>query len=1858
MKTQSMRKYASTLVSTYKNLTPKVRMRLKGGTAVVALAAAGLYATTQIFGATSDVSGIVYRDYNGNGRQDNVTAANPSLAADRGLGGVTVRGFGANSALCDTQTTDVTGAYTLRMSTCVGSKFRVEFTSLPAGYSSSQVGTDSKTTTQFVAPGGIASLGAYKPGDFCQNNPKLITSCILNGPYDGGESDTPSILGFSYNASGTSAPALKLGKHREVGATYGQVYRPASKSVYSSAFMKRHSDYGPAGGGAIYMSRVPASGNGTATSAVAVTIPNTGSNTHPKEENDCDSEDGQSSSANNDCWAHDQFSFDSPGKRSLGSMTLAPNYSNPAADALLVVNLNDRQVYKVTNLDATPSSTGYAMPLALPNSGTGALPGGSATGQHQACTANDVRPFSVVVYDSKGYAGFVCSAQTSRNTADLRAYIYSFNPDTMAFATAPMMEFPLNYERSCAYGDTPNCTGRATWIPWISQFTDPLIDTDVHTSSDWNTKSVVAPQPILSDIVFGDNGSLTIGLRDRYKDQLSYLGQSTNPNNSQRYTPETAGDTLRACWNGSIYVLESGGKCEGKGPGNSAVHTVDTRLPQGIGGNEFYSNEYYADTDGKVLHYDETSGGALAQIPGFDSFASTAKNPLDGDALSRYTGGIREYSSETGARTNALRVYQDEPGSGYLKANALGDINIICDTAPVEIGNRVWKDANGNGVQDSTEPGIAGVTVTLSNSANTVLATAQTDSDGNYLFSNRTLDENGQTVVSTTDKRYAVAGLTANTANFKLSLRNAADYTTATKLQGLHLTSANATANYGNDQNDSDASAADPAIDKLSATNPAGITFATGQPGANDHTYDFGFNQTGSIGNFVWLDSNKSGRVDGVEATQGINGVIVSLYGAGADTDNNGQLSTTELSAATAVATQATANDSRTGATNGRPGYYQFDGLTAGNYFVAIGATNFANGQPLQSLTEVAVPNGVGDTQDDNANHGAIPANGSLAANGVTSTRINLQAGAEPTSTSAKPDDDASSDTDVTIDFGFWHSYSLGNRVWLDQDNSATLNSADGTSPGVAGVKVRLLNSAGTTEINTTTTDNGGYYRFDNLNAGTYVVEVAASNFATGGKLHTHAISSIAAGEEIDPDLDGDNNDNGINPINRNQAVRSGTVTLGPGANEPAGETDLGNGGQGNTDVFANMTVDFGFIGTTSLGDTVYYDINGDMVQNPGEPGIPNVTVTLVCAGPDGNMATTADNRNETMKTDGNGNYLFTDLLPGACKATVTASDVVGATLTTPGSFTHVMVNEISFLEADFGFKGIGTIGNQVWKEVFNNGTYKLSEGDMPVAGVKVELHRDIDGNGILDNSDILIGTRTTDATGRYQFTNLPVDDNLSANGAGAQYVVKVIDPDDKLKNLQISVGPSPGADNNSQTPAGYGMVLTLAAPSNQTGDFGYHGLATVGDTVFYDTNNNGAQDTNESVLPGIKVTLTYPGPDGDCATNADNATRSMVTDANGNYLFTNLLGGKYCLSIEPPIGTTITTNNQGQQFSLGPTQIDLTRDFGVIGDGTIGNQVFIDRNQNGRFDGGDTGIAGVTIDLYRDLNTNGQADPGEPVIKTATTDGNGQYGFINLVTGDTNGIPYVVVVTDTARKLTNLTHVLGNGPADNESKTPVGYGISLTPTNNHRPEADFGYKLNPEVVEPPKFWKQQQVDRTTLVYTLTWINRSAVNALPTNFTDGIPDETSYVADSLQCRPEGSSVTTACTYNATLNRIEWSGKVGADVGHNLPSEAVNKVVVTFKVALNSTALEVRNQGFGRYDKLIGADIPSDWIDTPQLDDPTIYIRTPEKAAIQKATGGLLANTGQVITVAVTAAGLIIVFSTGFVIWSRRTLRIK
>jgi uncharacterized repeat protein (TIGR01451 family) len=121
---------------------------------------------------------------------------------------------------------------------------------------------------------------------------------------------------------------------------------------------------------------------------------------------------------------------------------------------------------------------------------------------------------------------------------------------------------------------------------------------------------------------------------------------------------------------------------------------------------------------------------------------------------------------------------------------------------------------------------------------------------------------------------------------------------------------------------------------------------------------------------------------------------------------------------------------------------------------------------------------------------------------------------------------------------------------------------------------------------------------------------------------------------------------------------------------------------QGLTSPPATVTIPVIASPPVQIGDTVFNDVNGNGVQDQGEPGLPKVTVTLTSPGADGILGT-PDDPTQTTTTDNNGNYSFPDLPPGNYRVTITPPS--GFSPTTPTSQTiSVTDNNPNF---DFGLR-------------------------------------------------------------------------------------------------------------------------------------------------------------------------------------------------------------------------------------------------------------------------------------------------------------------------------------------------------------------------------------------------------------------------------------------------------------------------------------------------------------------------------------------------------------------------------------------
>ncbi len=481
----------------------------------------------------------------------------------------------------------------------------------------------------------------------------------------------------------------------------------------------------------------------------------------------------------------------------------------------------------------------------------------------------------------------------------------------------------------------------------------------------------------------------------------------------------------------------------------------------------------------------------------------------------------------------------------------------------------------------------------------------------------------------------------------------------------------------------------------------------------------------------------------------------------------------------------------------------------------------------------------------------------------------------------------------------------IGDTVFNDPNNNGVQD------PGETGVTGVTLTLSGTDTNNnpinqTVVTNAAGNYQFTTLNPGTYTVTATPP----AGSISTNT-----------------------NPQ---------TVTLTTGQNIP--------------------TVDFGIRQNPgTIGDTVFNDLNGNGIQDPGETGIAGATLTLR------NSAGTVI---ATLVTDANGNYQFINVPPGN-NYTVTVTPPSGFSNTTP------LVQTIATLApgqnvptVDFGLRQVpGTIGDFVFNDVNNNGVQDPGE-TTGIGGVTLTLR---------NQAGTVVTTTTTNAAGNYQFTNVPPG------------------------NYTVTAAAPVGSRVTTPTP----LSVTLGSGQTiNTIDFGvFVQTGTLGDRVFNDFDGNGIQNGTEPGLGGVTVTLT--------GTDANNnaVTQTTTTSATGTYSFAGLPasnGAGYTVTISNlPAGFTPTTPTgapsltQTVVFPAG-ANID-TVDFGVRqAPATIGNLVFNDLNGNGVQDPGEPLLPNVPVTLL---------DPQGNPFATTTTNGTGNFTFANVPPG----IAFTVIATPPA---------------------------------------------------------------------------------------------------------------------------------------------------------------------------------------------------------------------------------------------------
>ena len=319
-------------------------------------------------------------------------------------------------------------------------------------------------------------------------------------------------------------------------------------------------------------------------------------------------------------------------------------------------------------------------------------------------------------------------------------------------------------------------------------------------------------------------------------------------------------------------------------------------------------------------------------------------------------------------------------------------------------------------------------------------------------------------------------------------------------------------------------------------------------------------------------------------------------------------------------------------------------------------------------------------------------------------------------------------------------------------------------------------------------------------------------------------------------------------------------------------------------------------------------------------------------------------------------------------------------------------------------------IGDVVWRDDNRSGVQDT--GESPASRISIQL---------LNVEGEVVDSTVSSPSGRYVFDNLqagtysvrfagvPEEFRLTPASAGGQRGTDS-DPDYSGVTPPFTLGV--GEPNVRPTTAADGVV---AAYINSTIDAGITPLRyAVGDRVWLDLNSDGVQQPDEPAASATVSLLTVAG----------NVVATTNTDVTGHYQFTHLRGGRYRLQFtELPAHHALTGRAAGRDPALdsdadpatGLTPVfvlaqgapnlvpaveasDSSIDFenrtlnaGLVTRYSAGERVWLDNSGDGVLGPGDSGVAGVTVQL---LGSDAQ------VLATEVTSPTGRYSFDDLPAG------------------------------------------------------------------------------------------------------------------------------------------------------------------------------------------------------------------------------------------------------------------
>ncbi len=496
----------------------------------------------------------------------------------------------------------------------------------------------------------------------------------------------------------------------------------------------------------------------------------------------------------------------------------------------------------------------------------------------------------------------------------------------------------------------------------------------------------------------------------------------------------------------------------------------------------------------------------------------------------------------------------------------------------------------------------------------------------------------------------------------------------------------------------------------------------------------------------------------------------------------------------------------------------------------------------------------------------------------------------------------------------------------------------------------------------------------------------------------------------------------------------------------------------------------------TSLGNFVWKDLNANGIQEPGEPGIENITVSLWDATGSTKLDSTLTNIDGFYKFYGvatNTTYLIRldnpidhlGTLGGWATTLQNDPNGIGDGLDLDDSDASINVDGYPEITAvigpttginnpndpteypmfDFGFYQTNTVGNYVWYDLSTSGDINAEEPS--VQGAIVTLYSvGLDG-AIGGGDDVQIGNpQTTGSDGLYLFDEVPngtyyIHFDISSISGTDPLTETPVNPLDWSFTSAFATGDTQ-TDSNADTNSGFSDIFTLNnGERNLTIDAGIKSSpvapATIEGLVWADLDNNGLQDIGENPVSNVYVILVD---------NAGILVSSTYTDGNGEYIFPNLTPNEtYQVIFNIESTSTITLQDQGGDDTIDsdvnpldgttPPVTPLANetisniDAGIIIPPFIGDFVWIDADADGYQDPSELGVSGLIVTIH-------DMDDGGKLVGTAQTNASGYYEFGGYKNVNMELLPY------NSNVCINQKITLGDDDAE-ETKSNGGMSLS-----------------------------------------------------------------------------------------------------------------------------------------------------------------------------------------------------------------------